>query len=54
MRCISSGQCYQTWLDEFVKLTIKPLNAFFSLIRYRPSVDVILMCLMSMLNLKEH
>lgn len=40
------------WLDEDVRLTIKPLKAFFSLMRYRPSADVILMCLISMLNLK--
>lgn len=32
--------------------TIKPLKAFLSLMRKRPSVDVILMCLMSMLNLE--
>lgn len=34
-------------------LTIKPLNAFFSLMWNRPSVDMILMCLMSMLNLEK-
>lgn len=34
-----------------LRLTIKPLNAFLSLMRNRPSLVVIFMCLMSMLNL---
>lgn len=37
--------------QEDERLTNKPLKAFFSLMRNRPSLVVIFMCLMSMLNL---
>lgn len=42
------------WPYEDIILTIKLLKAFLSLMRYRPSVEVILICLMSILNLQTN